>query len=46
MDEISNWLPVDDLDEGMDEKTYFLEEGVTKLDCFVVELYVFAELAG
>ena len=30
----------------MDEETYFLEEGVAKLDCFVVEFYIFAELAG
>ena len=46
VDEVSDWLPVDDLDECVDEETYFLEEWVAELDCFVVELYVFAELAG
>jgi hypothetical protein len=38
-------VPVQDLNQGVDEQTYFLEKGITQLDSLVVKLNVFAKLA-
>jgi hypothetical protein len=46
MYDVSDCLPVDDLNQSVDEQTDLLEERVTKLDSFVVKFNVFTELAS
>lgn len=46
VDEDISCLPVDDLNQGMNQETDLLEERVTQLNCLVVKLNIFAELTG
>ena len=46
VDGLVDSVPLDDLDERVDEQAQLLEEGVPELDSLVEELDVLAELAG